>query len=1003
MLLAIAPLASGVDSSVRITQYAHSAWRLQDGVINGEPLAITQTADGYLWIGTANGLLRFDGVRFVPWVSSDGQHFSKSVYSLLSGTDGSLWVGTGSGLVALRDGVLKSYPTASGRVNAIIQDRQGVVWFARSRVHDGRGPLCEVVADTVKCYGTSDGIPFEQSGTLTADTFGNLWIGSETEMIRWKPDSVSTFKLMTPKSNEGLEGVGAFAPATDGSLWVGIARTGRQLGLQRLWKDKWISFRTERFDGESLSVTALYLDKQNVLWVGTKNQGIYRIHGDDVDHFGTIDGLSSDGINALSEDHEGNIWIATSRGVDSFRDLKVVSLSAREGLGGNAPGPLLAARDGTVWIGNDDAVDYMRQNEIRSIGTKEGLPGQRVTSLFEDRDGQLWIATDRGLFVYGHGRFSPIRRADGSALGLVLSVIQDNDGVVWAECLGDPKGLVKIEKNKVTGEFRDPEMPAATFLAAAPQGGIWLALRNGDLARYQQGRLQEFRFEASHKPSVAKHLIANPDGTVIGATMSGVIGFRGGGLLQTLTSKNGLPCDSVYSLMFDAQQNIWLYMQCGLVRIAGQDLKTWWDHPNAMIHVAVLDAFDGVQPSEQWFPPAAIRTGDGRLWFANESIVQVIDPAHSFRNSIPPPVHIEEVVADRKRFLADDGLHLPPRTRDLEIDYAGLSFVAPQKVRFRYRLDGRDDAWQEPGTRRQAFYSDLRPGKYRFRVIACNNDGVWNEEGASFSFFVTPAWYQTKLFIIACFVAGVLLIMLLHWLRMRYAMNSLSARFDERLAERTRIAREFHDTLLQTIEGSKLVADDALDQPADLARMRRTVEQLAEWLSRAIQEGRAALQSLRTSTTETNDLAEGLRRATEECRMFSPMKTSLSVQGETKEMHPVVRDEVYRIAYEAIRNACVHSKASELEVELKYAQDLSIRVGDNGVGIPAPLISHGKDGHYGLRGMRERAERIGGKLKVISSANSGTEITVVIPGRVIFLRPDKSPIEKIISVFRDTK
>jgi signal transduction histidine kinase len=213
----------------------------------------------------------------------------------------------------------------------------------------------------------------------------------------------------------------------------------------------------------------------------------------------------------------------------------------------------------------------------------------------------------------------------------------------------------------------------------------------------------------------------------------------------------------------------------------------------------------------------------------------------------------------------------------------------------------------------------------------------------------------------------------------------------------------FHDTLLQTIEGSKLVADDELDQPADPARMRRAVEQLSEWLSRAIQEGRAALQSLRTSTTETNDLAEGLRRATEECRMFSPMKTSLSVQGEAREMHPVVRDEVYRIAYEAIRNACVHSKASELLVELKYAQDLSVRVRDNGVGIPASLISHGKDGHYSLQGMHERAERIGGKLKVTSSADSGTEITVVIPGRVIFLRPDKSPIEKISSVFRDTK
>jgi len=442
-------------------------------------------------------------------------------------------------------------------------------------------------------------------------------------------------------------------------------------------------------------------------------------------------------------------------------------------------------------------------------------------------------------------------------------------------------------------------------------------------------------------------------------------------------------------------------MNCALGVPTSADLQAWKQNPDIAVTIRTFGALDGVRPNWAAFE-GGTRSPDGRLWFANSRSLQFIDPEHLRRNTVPPPVHIEQVVTDRTAYPAEGVLRLPPLNRDLEIDYVGLSFSVPQKVRFRYRLDGRDDAWQEAGTRRQAFYNDLRPGQYRFRVIACNNDGVWNEAGASLSFFIAPAWYQTKSFLVSCFVAGLLLILLLHRLRMRQATKALSARFDERLAERTRIAREFHGALLQTIEGSKLVADDALDQSVDPDRMRRAVEQLSEWLARAIHEGRAALHSLRTSTTETNDLAEGLRRATEECRMFNAMKTSLSVQGETKEMHPVVRDQVYRIAYEAIRNACVHSKASELKVELKYAQDFSIRVSDNGVGIPALLISGGRDGHYGLQGMHERAERIGGKLKVTSSANSGTEITVVIPGRVIFLRPDKSSIEKIASVFRRT-
>jgi signal transduction histidine kinase/ligand-binding sensor domain-containing protein len=971
---------------------------VQDGIINGEPLDVAQTPDGYVWIGTANGLLRFDGVRFVLWASGSGEVFSKAVYSLLAAPDGTLWIGTGSGLAVLRDGALKTYPTSSGRVNAIVQDRQGVIWFARSRVRDQNGPLCSVVADSVKCYGKPDGIPVPFAGMMSEDPSGNLWIGTATSVIRWKAGSVTSFELTTPKSNAGLEGVSAFAPAVDGSMWVGIARQGHQLGLQRLVKDKWTPFRTAEFDGESLSVAALYRDKHDALWVGTRSQGLYRIHGNDVDHLTAADGLSGNSINAISEDSEGNIWVTTSRGVDSLRDLKVLSLSAREGLTAGGPGPLLAARDGSVWIGNDDALDQLRDGKVRSLHGKDGLPGQRVTALFEDREGQFWVGTDRGLFTYAGGRFTPIRRSGGSPLGLVMSVIQDSDGSVWAECIADRK-LVKIDRNRVTREFSDQEIPGAIMLAAAPDGGIWLGPRNGGLARYRQGRLEAFQTKDA---GIAQQIVANPDGTVIAATTLGVLGFRDG-KLQALTQKNGLPCDSLYAIAFDVHENLWVYAQCGLVKIAAAELEDWWAHPDAKVHGTVLDAFDGAQPAHFWFPPGAVRSVDGRLWFANESVVQVVDPEHMAWNSTPPPVRIEQIVANHKRLLPGASLQLPPVVRDLELDYTALSFVNPAKVRFRYMLEGHDLQWQDPGTRREAFYTDLRPGNYRFRVMASNNDGVWNEAGASLSFIVAPAWYQMKSFYVVCFVAAALLILLVHRLRMRYAMNSLSTRFDERLAERTRIAREFHDTLLQTIEGSKLVADDALDQSGDPVRMRRAVEQLSEWLARAIQEGRAALQSLRTSATETNDLAEGLRRATEECRMFSPMKTSLSVQGETKEMHPVVRDEAYRIAYEAIRNACVHSKASELSVELKYAQNLSIRVSDNGVGIPSELLNQGKNGHYGLRGMRERAERIGGKLKIVSSANSGTEVAVEIPGRVVFLRPDESAMEKIASVFRAMK
>jgi len=308
----------------------------------------------------------------------------------------------------------------------------------------------------------------------------------------------------------------------------------------------------------------------------------------------------------------------------------------------------------------------------------------------------------------------------------------------------------------------------------------------------------------------------------------------------------------------------------------------------------------------------------------------------------------------------------------------------PERVRFRYRLQGTDQDWHDVGTRRQAFYTNLGPGKYTFRVIACNNDGICNDEGATLAFSVAPAWYQTNWFRVVCVVAGLLVLLTMYRLRVRHIAHDISARFDDRLEERTRLARELHDTFLQTIQGSKMVADDALDESSDAFRMRRALEQLSVWLGQATEEGRAALNSLRISTTEKNDLAEAFRRATEDDIIPSSMTVTFSVIGDPREMHPIVRDEIYRIGYEAIRNAYTHSGASRLEVELRYAQDLAVRVRDNGVGIDPAVSEKGKDGHFGLPGMRERAARIGGKFTLISSATAGTEIALVVPGKIVF-------------------
>ncbi len=362
----------------------------------------------------------------------------------------------------------------------------------------------------------------------------------------------------------------------------------------------------------------------------------------------------------------------------------------------------------------------------------------------------------------------------------------------------------------------------------------------------------------------------------------------------------------------------------------------------------------------------------------------MIDPRHLPKNIVPPPVTIEALKADDQTLAPSSGLRLEPGTRNLQFEYAALSLTAPEHVQFRYKLEGYDEDWRGPVSAREVAYTNLPPRNYRFRAIACNSDGVWNEDGASLNFTLMPSFYQTNWFRILCVVSGVFIVWVIYRLRVLQISRAIGARFDERLAERTRMARDLHDTFLQTIQGSKLVADDALEQSTDSIRMHRAMEQLSVWLATAMQEGRAALNSLRTATTQTNDLSEALRRVTEDGLIPSSMAVTFSLVGDAKEMHPIVRDEIYRIGYEAIRNACAHSGASELQVDLRYARDLTLRVGDNGTGIDPAIADRGKDGHFGLQGMRERAARIGGKLTLRSSSSSGTEIKLIVPGGILF-------------------
>jgi signal transduction histidine kinase/ligand-binding sensor domain-containing protein len=962
------------------------------------------TADGYVWIATSDGLIRFDGVRFSPWSPPPGESLPAGGFeqgALLGARDGSLWIGTSAGLSRLKDGHLFNYTTTarSPGIGGIAEDRAGTIWVTRYLVNDGMGPLCRVAGERLICYGEKEG-PSTVGLGLATQPDGTLWFACQM-VCRFAAGAFTSYFDEQLTDPAGGHGAIAIAAEPSGSVWASLDGIGPRLGLEHYANGKWAPFVVPGLDGSGVRSHALFVDRQRTLWVGTESKGLYHVHDGHADHYERSDGLSGNDILSMYEDREGNFWIVTDRGIDMFHDTSVVTFSTTEGLVGSVVNSVLALRDGTVWVGNEEALNIIDGNGIRQIDPRHGLPGQDVAGLFEDSGGHVWLGIANTVMTYERGRFSRITGADGRSLtgaGMASAFAEDRDGNVWALTTltftpSDQQHLLRIKDRRVVEDIPvGTIVRRARMLATDQREAVWIAGTFGEFARLRNGKADVvIRLEAPEGPVMGYSLSVDSDSSVWFATNRGLYRWQQG-RVSRLDSRNGLPCPSIYSAMRDDEGSFWLYASCGLLRIAAPDWAAWLKSPDNKIPVDIFDLHDGAQPVMGFRnQPALSRSTDGRLWFASYSFVQMIDPRRTYSNTVPPPVRIEAIIADGRNYTTVAPARLPPLRRQVEIDYTALSYKFPRKVLFRYKLEGKDADWHDAGVRRQALYNDLRPGNYRFRVVASNDAGVWNEAGAAIDFSIAPAWFETRAFALAVVLAVLLAGWALHRLRVRQIARIMNARFDERLAERTRVARDIHDTLLQTVQGSKLVADHALKNASDHGQLVRAVEQLAEWMAQANEEVRVALNSLRgCSTSEPNDLADAFRRALDECRVHANMEVSLSVVGDGMDLHPVVLDEIYRIGYEAIRNAGRHSRGREVDVMLEYAHDLTLRIRDDGVGINPAVLEQGKDGHFGLRGMRERAARIGGRLAIEPVPRSGTAVTLIVPGRVAFRTASRS-------------
>ncbi|MGM9486449.1 two-component regulator propeller domain-containing protein [Ideonella sp. YS5] len=994
-LLASPPAAVALDPPLQVAQYTHTSWTARDGAVLGLVFAMAQTPDGYLWIAGSFGLFRFDGLRFERWQPPDGQLLPSGPYSLLASRDGTLWIGTYSGLSSW-DGkkfVYRHPQIGEGRfVTSLLEDRDGTVWAG---VLGKRGELCAIRAGQVDCRAPEGGFgAFVWS--LAQDRSGALWVGAESGVWRWSPGEPRRYAIPGPR-------MGDMTTTADGQVLAGIQRGG----ILQPAGDRLVPYRFRRAgkpddwlaDDEVMS-NKLLRDRDGGLWIGTTSAGIIHVKDGQADTFTRADGLSGNITCSLFEDREGNIWFGSEKGLDRFRKLPVTILSTRQGLPDEVTRSVVATRDGSVWVGTGNGLARWKDDgTLQVYRERDGLPASQVRSQYQDADGRLWVNTARGLAYFANERFVAV---DGGPSDHVHAMGGDAAGNLW---VSGNKGLARLHKGQLVDNvaWADLGLPEEPQGILADKGGLWLSFWGAGLAFLKDGKVQ-----ATYTPAQGlgagqvTGLRVDEKGALWAATGKGGLSRIQDGRVTTLSAANGLPCNAIHWSQQDDNGSLWMYTECGLLRVSHDDLAAWIADPNHGVTPKLWGAADGVRLTvtpPAYYNPDVAKGPHGKFWFVGAGEVQIVDPYHMPSNPVPPPVHIETLVADHQNHPVANGLRLPALSRDITIEFAALTLADPKSTRFRYRLEGHDNDWQEAVDRRLATYTNLPPGHYRFRVKAANNSGVWNEEGAQLDFSILPAFYQTTWFRVACAVAFIGLAwggfqLWLH-MRIRRLHREFEATLEARVAERTRIARDLHDTLLQRFHGPLLELQAVLNLLPDRPReskqiLTRAVDHVAE----AITEGRDTVQALRTSVLETNNLSGALRELAENLAHESGHAASahVEVHGTPQLLHPIVRDETFRIAGEALRNAFRHADAKRIDVEIRYDPHLlCVRVRDDGKGIDPEVLSRGeKEGHFGLGGMHERAKLAGGKLAVRSGPGAGTEVEFSAPGSQAYGKPSSA-------------
>ncbi|MGE8361011.1 sensor histidine kinase [Pseudomonas sp.] len=974
-----AVLANGT----RLSDLEHRRWTVAD---NGprQVGALAQTTDGYLWLGTQDSLYRFDGLRFTRYQAPDGQPLG--VVSTLHNDEQGLWVGLRKGGVRLiTPSAMLSYPAGQGLpagvVYGLARDRTGALWAA---AHDG---LARFDGQGWTHVSQDWNFPEHNARAVFVDRAGTLWAASEDRLF-YLPNGARRFV----DAGITVDWASQITQAPDGAIWL-VEREGGVLHrLQQLFG---MPFAQRHVIA---GAKQLLFDRRGALWVSTISRGLLRLPPapavepldlNTLEAFTSQDGLSADSTRPLLEDREGSIWVGSSTGLDRFRPRRMTVAS----LPGDARNLALAASaDGSLWAGSSNRPAL----HLTSEGVQDTAIPAGVSSAFADRHGDVWMAGNRGIW-----------RARGRQVERIadLPVAADLDSPVRAMAL-DHQGDLWVSINR-TGLFvlRDGQwslQPSPTLAPSQvmpvtantdPQGRLWFGYRdNLIVTRDASGERQWGEADGLNIGHVTA-LLHQPGRTWV-AGQRGLAYFDGARFHGLRLPDNGL-FDNIYALLAAPPawsrargDDLWLQSKAGIFQIAASELGRAIANPEHAMRYRSYELQRSLanDPFQVMPLPSAVRSADGRLWFTTSQGVVWIDPAAIEPLAGSPRILIDGFNVDGHSVPLDPPPTLSPESRRIEISYSALSLSAQEDLNFSYRLDGVDTAWHPLDTNRSAVYSGLGPGTYRFRVIASDQAGVSSDHEAQLTFSIQPLFYQKPLFILLCVVLLAGLLWALHLLNMRRVAANLRARLEARHEERERIARELHDTLLQGVQGLVLsfqAASQLIDEqhPAR-ARMERALDRADE----VIAEGRDRVNDLRRLNQPAPALIDAFALLARDLEQDGSTAFSLDTRGTPLPLHPLVREESYLIGREAIVNALRHAGASRIAITIAYNRHtFDVSIVDDGRGIPQDYLPpNARPNHWGLCGMLERADKMGGRLLIRSGANGGTDIHLSVPAQTAY-------------------